>query len=254
MVLIVFLALLQVVSGAPVLEFQALTALPPGYDAGAAITMIKDKSKSTLAGVSGVPGKPFKNAAGMAMSEKDFYITPVSSVCPPEIPYPKIGSHAVCISPLPGKPGSPMWHCEWETEYTLAKIPGGCSGVKIECTDASRTTRIVNKYDWIRSKAGTDMGPEMHNVHINDYAQACVKHHCLGFPNPGAAPAVDRLFEVNSVEAEMKGAGSSTMIMAINVGAALLITVGGFAYAIRRIRRQPSAVPVPELADEAGEE
>jgi hypothetical protein len=225
-----------------------LLSFPPGYAANMQITARKPLGPVPQGAVgiltslnTGIDAaaKPFvgnfPTLAGVTMADDDFFVNPAAGTqCTAPIPYPQIGSHALCFSFL----GVYNWHCQWESSYGIPHS-GGCDAVIIDCTDTNRINRVIAKYDWIRSQAGTPNGPEINRVDINDYTQACVRHQCQGGPAPPAlAVPVPRLYD----DKDGEGVGNSSMIhettswtsYVVAAFCAFIVTLAGVAFTVRR--------------------
>lgn len=233
-------------------EFHGpLSSLPAGYTPYAAVVsrIKKSDDKGTVhegdVGVLAEPNKDpttagelpfiasFSGHPGIPMKDTDFSVQSASSMCSGQPPYPRIGSHAVCLST-----GSQpyLWHCPWETSYFLTTI-GGCDAVTIDCSDTDRITRILNKYSWIQQRTDS-FGPEMHCGPCNAYAQACVAHQCHGGPHPGQVPVKPtRLYDS---QMPLQGLANSqvSMMLAFVIS---IFAVAGFAFVLLRAVRAGTA-------------
>lgn len=135
----------------------------------------------------------------MPMADTEFTVVSQGGQCAGHPPYfpgkPKIGSHAVCVK---FAATGYLWKCPWEWSYALTNrkyAPNGCASVVVDCNDANRIKRVMAKYTWIQPRTD-DYGPEMHAPAVNKYAQACIKHQCLGGPHPGKTPEMPtRLYD-----------------------------------------------------------
>lgn len=257
---LIFVASLWAIAAAKPAEFAStLTALPPGYVAGSAIetreglkeTCCDKGTQGSLQGVSQDATKPFlivANGKEYLARDDDFFVKPVGSQCPGNPPYPKIGSHSVCLK-VNGMTGF-MWRCPWEISYSLTdrkQISNGCGSVTIDCGDANRITRIRNKYNWIQTRTDA-FGPEMKCPTCNLYAQACVAHQCAGGPDPGAAPATPTgLYDADIPQEGLLGSMGS--MMAVLVTAVFAATMGVVFVGVRVVRSR-AVEQEPYLLDE----
>lgn len=222
-----------------------LPAFPPGYAATMEITarkplgLVPAGAVGTLASLNtgaDAGAKPFvgnfPTLAGVTMADGDFFVNPAPGTqCTAPIPYPQIGSHALCFS----FQGVYNWHCQWEASYGIPHS-GGCDAVIIDCTDTNRINRVIAKYDWIRSQAGTPNGPEINRADINDYAQACVRHQCQAGPPPAAlAVPVSRLYDDEDSEgSNMIHETTSWTSYVVAAFCAFIVTLAGVAFTVRR--------------------
>jgi len=214
-------------------EFGFGLALPPGYTAGAAV-VTKLKQPGTLQSFStGRFSVLLSTGQTVQLLDTEFTVKPVNSQCAGLPPYPTIGSHSVCVG---FKGAGFKWHCPWEFSYGLLKYWTTCNKatLSIDCNDADRITRVVNKYTWIGQR--TDgFGPEMHCAACNTYAQACVKYICQAGPIPGIAPAVPtRLYDS---QMPTEGAtGSMGLMMAACVASVFAVTMMVVFVVVRMVK------------------
>jgi len=231
-------------------EFSVMKALPQGYKLNAKVQSVitsgsvSPSTPGLLTGVSTDAMKPFLvsfgGAAPIPMADTDFFVMPQNAQCPgvpPYLPAPaKVGTHSVCVKFGAGKF---MWHCPWEFSYGITGkfAKGGCAGVTIDCNDAARTTRIINKYTWIQPRTD-DYGPEMRSPEINTYAQACVRHQCQQGPNPGAPPPQPtRLY--NSEMPKISATGNMGYMVGFLV--ASVFVVAGLVFMVVRVGKARAA-------------
>jgi hypothetical protein len=143
-------------------------------------------------------------------------------------PYPTIGSHAVCVQF--GTTGF-NWHCPWEFSYAVTDPSWGtCDKVQMDCNDADRILRIINKYEWIQPRTDS-FGPEMGCADCNRYARKCIIHQCQNGSDPGANPrGTTRLYSSEMSNQEPTGNLSS---MVATFAASALVVVGFVLVVVR---------------------
>jgi len=83
-----------------------------------------------------------------------------------------------------------MWHCPWESNCLVSGY--GCSTIKYDCNQNTGSIALLLKFyedNGIKTGVAAECGGAR-----QQYTYACVKHQCLGGPDPGAPPKVDDIF------------------------------------------------------------